>query len=239
MNDFIRFSRWVRWLPLYLLVGVLLLPGTLPAGYADDSSSNTDDWSGFQEAPDYYPPNRATEGAYPVQGAPLQAPPEPQPKRSFLGRIFNPIRKQASPPINQLPKAEKEKPRETVALPDPLIRLGKGIRYNDKEIPPGLYLVSAEPDPQGQGMTLNLIRRQDILLSIPAFVGGGTAPIEIGTQPLPGPPAGKKGDAPAPPEATAHTESSLDGRTMILVYEKGGRQYTSVPVDISAAYRLR
>ncbi len=162
-----------------------------------------------------------------------------QPNRSFLGKVLGVMRKKASPPINMVPKEPKPQPRETQPLPDPLIRLGKGLKVNGATIPPGFYLLGLKPGANSSYLTIN--KQQQQLAQVPATAKSSPKPAIPDVKPvsLPEPPdkANPKKGKVEEVRATANVLLSEDGHSVILVYYHGAQQYTSQPIPLDETWR--
>lgn len=152
-------------------------------------------------------------------------------KRPWYKRILNPFVRQASPPIYQVQKPPTEKPKETQALPNPLIRLAKGIRYEDKTVFPGLYLLEFQPGSSEKEAFLSLVQKQERLLRIPAKA---LSTEKLLSQALPSPPDKSRDKTKTTPaeESLGRVELSQDGQTVVLIYQQGQRQYVSDPLMV-------
>ncbi len=241
----------------YALLALALVAGSfnMPA-LAQDAQSDV--WGYLENVEDrpmmqYTPSGYAYPGyaqpyvPYPAQAmVPAEKPPE---KKPWYKRLL-PGKKSFSQPINLMPKLPKEAGRETPVLKDPMIRLAKGLMFNGRSVPPGIYLLSLKDSANGDNATLSIVRRQEALLTLPAFkeTSSTPPPPEQSQVALPSPPdekairASRYYDVPLEekkqePLASAHVELAQDGRTMILVYQVESQRYTSVPVPVGATWQ--
>ncbi len=255
--------RTFRTVVLLLLIGFLL-----PISLASD------DFQGIQELPDYpvYPTGQPAPGTfYPMPGqpnyptpyttmyapypppAPTQAPLAQEPPKPWYKKLLSPVSKKANLPIKQVQPVPKDKPKETLALKDPIIRLAKGIRYNHQSLPPGIYLLRLIESNNDTEASLVIQRQQHPMLTVPigSRTGNTMEKADPKAQSLPPAPditskASEKGKAQhstsiqetkTPPEAEGWVELSEDGQSVKLVYKAPKIVYTSVPLLVDGPWQ--
>lgn len=169
-----------------------------------------------------YPPNTV-----------YQVPPTNGAREPWYRRILKP--KQPNPqdqfrfsvPINQAPRVEKDSPKQPAALPDPLIRLAKGLTYDGQNVLPGLYLLKLNLS-DGKSGFLELSRQSQRVFSVPITVVTPITP-SIDT---------RKADKNAPkPEAKGQVMLAEDGLHVKFHYETEKTQYDSDAIEILSAWR--
>lgn len=246
-----------RWKPVFWGVVLLWALGTLPAP--------AQDWLDIEEPPSYdqqvppagygypqpMPPGYGYPQSYYPYPAPAVAPMPPAEKKPWYKKLFSPITNRMNPPIYREPKVPKDPPKETVAVKDPLIRLAKGVAYQGTEIPPGFYIMKVKPAGEDAGAWLSLYRKQEEIVSVPAFKKASEKPpVTTENSKLPPPPVTKNAEKPEQdaatdtgkdkakePEASALVELAQDGQSVILVYRTDDQEYTSLPLAVLAPWQ--
>ncbi len=167
---------------------------------------------------------------------PQPAPAPPPQKRSWLSRLLKPMTSQMSPPLYQAPKVPKESPKETEILADPLIRLAKPIHHEGSRVEPGFYILALQSPNPSSGASLTLFRQNKAILTVPAL--GMTTSTAVTPTTLPTPPKSDSKPPSAkvphktPPSVTGRVELSTDGNTLLLIYQKGSEEFSSVPLSV-------
>lgn len=190
------------------------------AGFAEETS-----WTDLEEIDNYYV---SPSPAYPAPQAP------PQKKRPWYKRIFRPITKRMSPPINQAKKFPKSPPKETQPLKDPLIRITQGIEYKELMLQPGFYLLHLNPGGETHEATLSVMQQSKQLFTLPAKSSSPhkQQPASSNGSSLPPPPHKKHNNA-SNSEVFARFQLAPDGRSAILIYNQGDDQYFSIPLKVT------
>jgi hypothetical protein len=237
-----------RFLSTFGLLSFMLLSLCLPC-FADD----VDNFSGLEEPAPY------TGQGYVEYPAPAQQPQQQEPpKDPWYVRMFGGGGgggKKKHDMMHEADKIPKGPPKETEELPDPLLRLAKGVSYGESSVPAGFYILKLQSTDEDPQPSLLIMRESQPLMSVPI----ATSEVLPFSSSLPSPPSveeqqqapeehhhrhggrhggdesagGERGKTKKPQDTKGLVEMSTDGQTMILVYQKGNHKYVSQPLAVT------
>lgn len=227
------YRPWIWATLIWLAVAGVILLGNVPS-WAEESSEDWPDAIYFPQRAEKPQDPSAYKSVQPgstVGSIGLATQTEKPEKKGIWPFRHDPKKQAEKAARNQKPPTNEQitqvGPKETLAYPDPLLRLLFPIQTEQGIIQPGFYLVR-QLDKQAKERTLALTKQHQVIFkfNVSAIQDAPQGPI----QPL---------ERAAPPKLSMEAQLSADQKTLTLVLTEGSKRYESQAFSTAIDTRKR